>query len=69
MKRCTLILVGLVLGLGASCSSDSGKSDSGKVSYKSCDDVRKAGKAPLHKGDPGYSTKLDRDGDGVACDT
>jgi hypothetical protein len=31
--------------------------------------VRAAGKAPLHKGDPGYSTKLDRDGDGIACDT
>jgi hypothetical protein len=39
------------------------------VSYANCDAVRAAGKAPLHKGDPGYSTKLDRDGDGIACDT
>lgn len=38
------------------------------VSYANCDAVRAAGKAPLHKGDPGYSTKLDRDGDGTACD-
>lgn len=37
------------------------------VSYANCDAVRSAGKAPLHLGDPGYSTKLDRDGDGVAC--
>jgi len=36
------------------------------VDYASCGDVRAAGKAPLHRGDPGYSTKLDRDGDGVA---
>ena len=38
------------------------------VSYASCDEVRAAGKAPLHLGDPGYSSKLDRDGDGTACD-
>lgn len=38
------------------------------VSYKSCDEVRAAGKAPLKRDQPGYSTKLDRDGDGVACD-
>lgn len=39
------------------------------VSYASCDAVRAAGKAPLHQGDPGYSSSLDRDGDGTACDT
>ena len=38
------------------------------VSYASCDEVEAAGKAPLHKGEPGYSSKLDRDGDGTACD-
>lgn len=38
------------------------------VVYKNCTAVREAGKAPLHKGDEGYSTKLDRDGDGVACE-
>lgn len=35
--------------------------------YANCDAVRKAGAAPLHSGDPGYSRALDRDGDGVAC--
>ncbi len=38
------------------------------VSYANCAAVRAAGKAPLHSGDPGYSRKLDRDGDGIACE-
>ncbi len=38
------------------------------VSYANCTEVRKAGKAPIKQGEPGYSTKLDRDGDGIACD-
>ena len=24
--------------------------------------------SPLHKGQPGYSSHLDRDGDGIACE-
>ncbi|WP_307829623.1 excalibur calcium-binding domain-containing protein [Antrihabitans stalagmiti] len=35
--------------------------------YRNCDAVRAAGAAPLHRGEPGYSSKLDRDGDGEAC--
>ncbi|WP_181782223.1 excalibur calcium-binding domain-containing protein, partial [Pseudonocardia pini] len=27
-----------------------------------------AGAAPLHRGDAGYRSALDRDGDGVACE-
>jgi len=38
------------------------------VFYKNCGAVRAAGKAPLRRGDPGYSLTLDRDGDGIACD-
>lgn len=38
------------------------------VTYASCTAVRAAGAAPIHRGDPGYSTKLDKDGDGVACE-
>ncbi|MFP7760169.1 excalibur calcium-binding domain-containing protein [Marisediminicola sp. LYQ85] len=39
------------------------------VYYKNCDAVRAAGKAPLHKGQPGYEApRLDRDRDGVACE-
>jgi hypothetical protein len=38
------------------------------VYYKNCTEVKRAGAAPIHKGEPGYSSKLDRDGDGIACD-
>lgn len=47
------------------------KSDSpakSKVHYKNCDEAKEAGAAPLREGDPGYSSKLDRDGDGIACE-
>lgn len=37
------------------------------VYYENCDAVRAAGAAPIHAGDPGYDSHLDRDGDGVAC--
>ena len=39
------------------------------VYYENCDAVRAAGAAPIYTGDPGYSRKLDRDGDGVACES
>jgi len=40
----------------------------GDVYYENCDAARAAGAAPLYVGDPGYRSKLDRDGDGVACE-
>lgn len=40
-----------------------------QVSYKNCDEVRAAGAAPIYSGTPGYEKKLDRDGDGIGCDT
>lgn len=36
--------------------------------YANCAAVRAAGAAPIHAGQPGYSGKLDRDGDGVGCE-
>lgn len=39
------------------------------VYYANCDAVRAAGAAPLHRGEPGYRSGLDRDGDGVACES
>jgi hypothetical protein len=36
--------------------------------YKNCTEAHEAGVTPLFEGDPGYSKKLDRDGDGVACE-
>jgi hypothetical protein len=40
----------------------------GTVYYANCTAARAAGAAPIHRGEPGYSTKLDRDGDGIACE-
>lgn len=42
--------------------------DSAGVSYPNCKAARAAGAAPLYAGQPGYSRKLDRDGDGIACE-
>jgi hypothetical protein len=38
------------------------------VTYANCAAARAAGVAPIHIGQPGYSRKLDRDGDGIACE-
>ncbi len=40
----------------------------GSTYYKNCDAVRAAGAAPILAGQPGYSKKLDRDGDGIGCE-
>lgn len=37
------------------------------VTYKNCAAVQAAGKAPIRRGQPGYASHLDRDGDGVGC--
>lgn len=47
----------------------SGSSDGSDVYYKNCSAARAAGKAPLYAGQPGYRAGLDRDKDGVACET
>lgn len=66
MRPLVCITIAAVSFLGA-CAKDTAKSG-GTVAYANCTEVKAAGKAPLHKGDAGYSTKLDRDGDGIACD-
>ena len=38
------------------------------VYYANCSAVRAAGADPIYAGQPGYSRKLDRDGDGIACE-
>ena len=39
------------------------------VYYKNCTQARDAGAAPIHRGEPGYAKHLDRDGDGIGCDS
>jgi hypothetical protein len=51
-----------------STDSSSAGSTSGSPYYANCAAARAAGVAPLHKGDPGYRSGLDRDGDGIACE-
>jgi micrococcal nuclease len=38
------------------------------VVYANCTAARAAGVTPIYRGQPGYSRKLDRDGDGIACE-
>ena len=39
------------------------------VNYENCDAVRAAGEAPIRRGDPGYAPHLDRDNDGIGCES
>ena len=41
----------------------------GSVYYPNCTAARKAGKSNIRRGQPGYAKHLDRDGDGVACES
>lgn len=45
-------------------SSNSGSN----VYYANCAAARAAGAAPVMRGQPGYSRKLDRDNDGIGCE-
>jgi uncharacterized membrane protein len=36
--------------------------------YRNCTEARSVGAAPVRRGQPGYGTHLDRDGDGVGCE-
>ena len=41
---------------------------SAAVPFENCSAARAAGAAPVRRGDPGYASSLDRDGDGVGCE-
>lgn len=36
--------------------------------FANCDAARRAGRAPVRRGQPGYGRHLDRDNDGVGCE-
>ncbi len=36
--------------------------------FRNCDEARAAGVAPIRRGQPGYSPRLDADLDGIACE-
>jgi len=37
--------------------------------WRNCTEARGAGAAPIYRGQPGYGSHLDRDGDGVGCES
>ena len=39
-----------------------------QVYFKNCKEARAAGYSRMKRGEAGYREKLDRDGDGVACE-
>lgn len=45
------------------------KSDSNDVYFNSCKEAKASGYSNIRRGEPGYRDKLDRDGDGIACET
>jgi len=49
--------------------SDTSGDTGADIYYANCSEVRAAGAAPIHRGEPGYASHLDRDDDGTACDT
>ena len=52
---------------GTQAGTSSGASSGGGY-YKNCAAARAAGAAPLYRGQSGYRSELDRDGDGIACE-
>ncbi|MEV5650536.1 excalibur calcium-binding domain-containing protein [Nocardia sp. NPDC052254] len=55
--------------VGATGSSGLTQTGSADGTFKNCDEARAAGRAPLFRGEPGYSPHLDPDGTGMACPT
>ncbi|WP_328782895.1 excalibur calcium-binding domain-containing protein [Streptomyces canus] len=56
----------------AQAEADTGSgsdADSDSTHYADCTEARAAGAAPIHRGEPGYASHLDRDNDGVAYDS
>lgn len=38
------------------------------VFFRNCSEARAAGAAPIYRGQPGYRSEMDGDGDGIACE-
>jgi hypothetical protein len=45
------------------------KKSTKSVSFDNCTEARAAGYENIKRGEPGYAPKLDRDKDGVACES
>ncbi|MEV6328628.1 excalibur calcium-binding domain-containing protein [Streptomyces sp. NPDC051909] len=56
-------------GGDGSTGGSGGSDDDGTAYYANCAAARAAGAAPIRRDEPGYRSGLDRDGDGIACDS
>ena len=45
------------------------RSGGGGESFANCSEARAAGRSNIRRGEPGYAPKLDRDRDGIACES
>jgi hypothetical protein len=58
---------------GVGCEHWSGPSngdtDTSAPGYQNCDEARADGKSDIHEGQEGYAKHLDRDKDGIACES
>ena len=66
MKKLITVTVGAAVISGALLGAGAANAD---VYYKNCSEARAAGVTPLYEGDPGYAPYLDRDNDGIACES
>lgn len=66
MTKCIIIVLICCTSI-ASFSAE--KKSTKSVSFDNCTEARAAGYENIKRGEPGYAAKLDRDKDGVACES
>lgn len=65
MTRPLLLALALIL---ASSPAQAARGPIPAGGFKSCKEANRAGYYDIRRGEPAYSKRLDRDGDGVACE-
>ena len=65
----SILLGGVILALPMAGAVKKKASGNSTVYFKSCKAAKAAGYSDMKRGEPGYSTNLDRDGDGIACES
>ena len=64
-----IMLGGVILALPMAGTAKKKASGNSTIYFKSCKEARAAGYSDIKKGEPGYSSRLDRDDDGIACES
>jgi Excalibur calcium-binding domain len=68
MLRAALVAGVIAVGIAAAPIANATPTNTDDIYYPNCSAARKAGAAPIYRGQPGYLPVLDRDGDGIACE-